>query len=277
MKAIIALTALLTASIATAERITIDGLAYDISTVVGTYDDHKELLASQPWFGHQDLAREFLIETYSIPKEPGVRRDGIPNFPNTGGNISWRFAYLDKVMADGRTVPGGSASMVLDYGECSLDGHHGNTCSYGPLPGAGTRAGYNTSCYSDAESNSPCYWAVATPASQPFIPAEAKLLNPVNPKKKGKTKVAIMGSAEFDVDQVDPSTVVLGSAGVIAGTARYKYVDDEDDLMDMVVSVNTQEIGIVCGDMQTTLTGETSSGDSFSSTVPIEEMVGCTE
>jgi hypothetical protein len=185
-------------------------------------------------------------------------------------------------MPDGRTVQGGSASMDSDSGECSVNGDSSSNpvssqeCNYWPDPGAGIGPGYDTSCYEYGPYED-CYWAVATPASQPFIPAEAKLLNPVNPKKKGKTKVAIMGSAEFDVDQVDPSTVVLGSAGVIAGTARYKYVDDEDDLMDMVVSVNTQEIGIVCGDMQTTLTGETSSGDSFSSTVPIEEMVGCTE
>jgi hypothetical protein len=69
MKAIIALTVLLTASIATAAEaqgrytVTVDGQAWDISMVRGTYEQHKELLSQQPWFGHETLALDFLIET----------------------------------------------------------------------------------------------------------------------------------------------------------------------------------------------------------------------
>jgi hypothetical protein len=180
MKAIIALTALLTASIATAERVTVDGKDYDISFVKGTYDEHKELLASQPWFGHKSLALEFMAETYGM-KFDGTRRDAIIDATqNHGGNKSAYFAYLDEVMPDGRTVQAGYAGMVSDSGGCSVGGPDDNSqgwpCSYWPVPGAGPTGagpgGYDTMCYEyDSSYTTACHFAVATPAAatpEPF-------------------------------------------------------------------------------------------------------------
>jgi hypothetical protein len=175
MKAIIALTALLTAAtVAEAQYnqtiVTVGGQDWEISTVRGTYEQNKELLTKQPWFGHKSLARDFMMATYGL-KFDGLRRNGPYYFPNTGGNVSWHFAYLDTVMPDGRIVPAGKAGMVSDNDGCNIGGplSEGYQCSYWPHLGAGTPDGYDTACirYDDSPYDR-CYWAVATLVNQPF-------------------------------------------------------------------------------------------------------------
>ena len=81
--------------------------------------------------------------------------------------------------------------------------------------------------------------------------------NSVNPKSKGVIPVAVLGSIDFDAMQVDFSTVTFGPDG--ASPKHDGHVEDvnDDDFMDMVFHFKTQETGIVCGDTDATLNGET--------------------
>ena len=105
-------------------------------------------------------------------------------------------------------------------------------------------------------------WASASP-----VPALAAIdikpgsdSNSVNPKSKGVIPVAALGSTDFDATQVDFPTVTFGPDG--ASTAHDGHVEDvnDDGFMDMVFHFKTQETGIVCGDTEATLMGETFEG-----------------
>ena len=51
--------------------------------------------------------------------------------------------------------------------------------------------------------------------------------NPLNLKSNGVLPVAILGSKDFDVKNIDPMTIVLGREGVAGGATpiRYNYAD----------------------------------------------------
>ena len=51
--------------------------------------------------------------------------------------------------------------------------------------------------------------------------------NPLNPKAKGVLPVAVLGTADFDVTTIDPSTLSLTRAGVTGSVApiRWSYAD----------------------------------------------------
>ncbi len=108
---------------------TIDGQAWDITTVSGTYEVHKELLSEQPWFGHKTLAVEFMAATYGMTFD-GLPRYGLNGYPNYYGNKGVYFAYVDEVRSDGRTVSAGDAYINSSTEGCSIDGSHGFTCAY---------------------------------------------------------------------------------------------------------------------------------------------------
>lgn len=98
--------------------------------------------------------------------------------------------------------------------------------------------------------------------------------NPVNPGSKGVTPVAVLGSIDFDAMQVDVSTVRFGPAD--APTAHNGHVQDVngDGFIDMMMHFKTQETGIVCGDTEASLTGETFDGALFTGTDAVK-TVGC--
>lgn len=98
--------------------------------------------------------------------------------------------------------------------------------------------------------------------------------NPVNPKSNGVIPVAVLGSTDFDAMQVDFSTVTFGPDG--ATSAHDGHVEDvnDDSIMDMMFHFKTQETGIVCGDTEATLTGETFDETQFTGTDTIK-TVGC--
>ena len=98
--------------------------------------------------------------------------------------------------------------------------------------------------------------------------------NSINPKSNGVIPVAVLGSTDFDATQVDVLTVTFGLGG--ASSAHDGHVEDvnDDGFMDMMFHFKTQETGIVCGDTEATLTGETFEDTQFTGTDTIK-TVGC--
>ena len=98
--------------------------------------------------------------------------------------------------------------------------------------------------------------------------------NAVNPRSEGVIPVAVLGSMGFDATQVDFSTVTFGLNGVF--TVHDGHVEDvnDDGFMDMMFHFKTQESGIVCGDTEATLMGDTFDGFRFTGTDTVN-TVGC--
>ena len=92
--------------------------------------------------------------------------------------------------------------------------------------------------------------------------------NSINLKSKGVIPVAFLGSAIFDVTDVDVETLEFGPAGATPAhdlTDADVYADhlqdvDLDGFMDLVCHFKTQEVGLVAGSSDATLTGETTDG-----------------
>jgi hypothetical protein len=83
--------------------------------------------------------------------------------------------------------------------------------------------------------------------------------NPINPKSKGVIPVAILGTNEFDVNNIDPETIMLGREGISEGVrpSKYSFEDEstpfegrlcnchdlgKDGYMDMILHFDTQQI-----------------------------------
>jgi hypothetical protein len=98
--------------------------------------------------------------------------------------------------------------------------------------------------------------------------------NSINPRSRGVIPLAIFGSADFDVADVDVSTLRFGSNE--AAPRHNGHLEDVnfDAIMDLVVHFRTQEIGIQCGDTEATLTGNLLTGQPIEGTDSIE-TVGC--
>jgi hypothetical protein len=95
--------------------------------------------------------------------------------------------------------------------------------------------------------------------------------NPINPANKGVLPVAILGSASFDVAGVDAKTLALGPDGSApahdlsdpAEFADHLEDVDGDGFTDLMVHFRTEEAGIVFGDMEACVTGETMDSTPF--------------
>ena len=103
-----------------------------------------------------------------------------------------------------------------------------------------------------------------------FGPAEADIdikpgscPNSINLKSKGKVPVAILTTSGFDATDVDPSTVEFAGAAPVKWSK--KDVDKDGD-KDLVFHFKTQELDLVKGDTEATLTGMTTGGTPISGT-----------
>ena len=98
--------------------------------------------------------------------------------------------------------------------------------------------------------------------------------NSINLKSKGVVPVAILGSAIFDVTTVDVTTLVFGPDDATPAhdlTDPDVYADHLQDVnldgfTDLVCHFKTQELGLVKGSTDATLTGDTNDGETFSGT-----------
>jgi hypothetical protein len=102
----------------------------------------------------------------------------------------------------------------------------------------------------------------------PILAAEIDVLpgserNPIRPGRPGVVPVVLFGSAEFDVGRVDPATFALGEATVAHRGCPHVEDVDADGFPDLVSHHRVSETGILPGDTQVCLTGETLDGDLF--------------
>jgi hypothetical protein len=84
--------------------------------------------------------------------------------------------------------------------------------------------------------------------------------------------ITIPGSINFDATQVDFSKVTFGPDG--ASPVHDGHIEDvnDDGYMDMVFHFEIQETGIVCGESEATLTGETFDGVQFMGTDEVKPI-----
>ena len=97
--------------------------------------------------------------------------------------------------------------------------------------------------------------------------------NRINPRGRGILPVAILTTVDFDASTVAPSTVRLGPGGARAGPNRLVDVGGDGDL-DLVLLFRKRGTGLVCGDVEASLTGETSTGRTFVGSDSVT-VVGC--
>jgi len=95
--------------------------------------------------------------------------------------------------------------------------------------------------------------------------------NVVYPNSDYPISVAVLGSDEFDVMQINPATVKLGFATTYTPDPWFEDFDhDPSSFTDATFAFHTEETGIFCNDTEVTLTGETFGGDKFSGTDTID-------
>ena len=115
------------------------------------------------------------------------------------------------------------------------------------------------------------------PAPQPvdmdIRPFSSK--NKIRPRSWGFVPVAILGSQEFDVLQVDIGTTRFGpnSAKPIPWCV-YDGDTNGDGFTDLVLLFKTRSTGIQCGDTEATIAGDTHLDDSFAG-IDVISTFGC--
>jgi hypothetical protein len=110
--------------------------------------------------------------------------------------------------------------------------------------------------------------------------------NQVKPASNNLISVALHSSnignsnrIDFDATQIDPSTLRFGAGGAENAAAPWVADWDGDSIADDVAfGFRTQDAGIVCGDTEVLLNGETYAGDPFAASDAITtdcEDSGC--
>jgi len=104
----------------------------------------------------------------------------------------------------------------------------------------------------------------------------------LNPYSRGVVPVVVFGSDEFNVSDIDVTTLRFGPNDAstkhdLADPFDYtEHIEDVnlDGFMDLMLHFETQETGIVCGDTEATLSGSLLDGMPFEVTDTFE-TVGC--
>jgi arylsulfatase A-like enzyme len=89
--------------------------------------------------------------------------------------------------------------------------------------------------------------------------------NSINPSLEGDVPVAIRGSEDFDVADVDVTTLAFGPGAAPIDHSHGPHFEDldGDGLTDLTAHYRIEETGIAFGDMSACVTGETIAGRPF--------------
>jgi hypothetical protein len=89
--------------------------------------------------------------------------------------------------------------------------------------------------------------------------------NPINPLGRGVIPVALLGSENFDVAEVDVATLAFGPGGAAPTDKKGGHQMDvnRDGFPDLLSHYRTQESGISLGDTEACVTGELRGGRPF--------------
>ena len=95
--------------------------------------------------------------------------------------------------------------------------------------------------------------------------------NPINPGSKGKLTVAILTTKNFDASTVDVDAIRFGPGA--AHPVKYSLGDvDSDTDWDLVLHFNTQDTGIICGETEAVISGQTFDGVEIRGTDSIKTV-----
>jgi hypothetical protein len=116
-----------------------------------------------------------------------------------------------------------------------------------------------------------------------FVPAKLDVQIDIKPtddrnrvklgSKGGRIRVAILSNDEFDAQKVKLASVRFGPDKARVERSRVKDIDN-DDRPDLLVRFRLGKTGIVCGDSEASLTGETNSGLAIQGS-DFVKTVGC--
>jgi probable HAF family extracellular repeat protein len=123
-------------------------------------------------------------------------------------------------------------------------------------------------------------WLARLPA--PETPVEIDINpgsepNRINLRSRGVLPVAILGSDDFDVADIDVSTLAFGPGEAPPAHRKGGHSEDVngDDLLDLVSHYRTQEAGIAWGDTEACVTAETVGGAPVRGCDTIEVLPLC--
>jgi hypothetical protein len=151
---------------------------------------------------------------------------------------------------------------------CTLEG----VAVSGPYSNLGTAQGTNPASPFPVQSSDPSnYLGEDSEVGTPTATNVHIMIKPgdeapcMNPKSKGRTPVAILGTVEFDPINIDPHTVL---AGEIVAPAKWGGGEDVngDGLLDLVFHFKTQELraaGLLVDGAELVVSGQTLDGGSF--------------
>jgi len=103
--------------------------------------------------------------------------------------------------------------------------------------------------------------------------------NPINPKSKGVIPVVVFGSENFDVSDIDISSLAFGPNGAPEAHGKGHPAGDinNDGYPDLMLHFRTQDSGIKMGDTEACVSGNLTGGGSFTAcdhiqTVPLQQV-----
>lgn len=209
-------------------------------------------------------------------------------FLDPGGEVlvGWsRINAVDRDLGLYRTSSFSSTTAMIDFVQWGSGGHGREFVAvakgiwgFGDFVGGPSPYRY----VGDGTQNGVGFWIANLPLQVEVLIKPGGFPNSINPNSRGVVPVAILGSEDFDVTDVDVTTLRFGPGNTAPAhnlTSAFTYNDhlqdvDLDGHMDLVSHYRIRRAGISCGDESATLTGETISGRAFEGSDTIH-TVGC--